>query len=141
MTRTKELSDMQGEDMIDVRDIIARVEELRDEREASDIPANEYGGPKDSWKDERQELATLESFLDELRGNGGDEQWEGNWYPVTLIHERYFKTYAQELAEDIGAIKGNAEWPARCIDWDQAADELKVDYTTAELGDDTYYYR
>ena len=128
-------------DMIDVRDIIARVEELREEREESDIPANEYGGPKDDWKDERAELAMLESLLDELQGNGGDEQWEGNWYPVTLIAESYFKEYAQELAEDIGAIDKAASWPNTCIDWEQAAKELSQDYTSIDIGEHSYYYR
>ena len=44
-------------DLIDVRDIIARVEELRDEREESDIDPAAYGGPVDTWKDEREELS------------------------------------------------------------------------------------
>ena len=34
MRRTKELSDFDGDDMINVRDVIVRVEELRDERDA-----------------------------------------------------------------------------------------------------------
>lgn len=128
-------------DMIDVRDIIARVEELREEREASELDAKEYGGPNDDWKEERAELAMLESLLDELQGNGGDEQWEGNWYPVTLIADSYFEDYAWELAEDTGAIDKAATWPNTCIDWEKAAKELAYDYTSIDIGENSYYYR
>jgi hypothetical protein len=91
--------------------------------------------------DASAELAELEALLGDLSGNGGDEQWEGEWYPITLIREDYFKEYAQELAEDIGAVNADATWPNNCIDWDQAARELKHDYTSTEYGGVTYYYR
>ncbi len=118
------------DDLIDLRDVIARVEELREENDNQALS-----------EDESLELIALENFLQECKGNGGDEQWEGDWYPVTAIRESYFKTYAQELAEDIGAIPENAAWPARCIDWDQAARELKMDYTGVEFAGVTYYVR
>lgn len=127
-------------DMIDVRDVIARVEELRDERDASELDPKEYGGPNDDWKEERTELAMLESLLDELQGKGGDEKWEGNWYPVTLIADRYFEDYARELAEDIGAIDKAATWPNTCIDWEKAAKELANDYASIDIGENSYYY-
>jgi hypothetical protein len=79
------------DDLIDIRDVIARVEELRD-IDQPDV-------------DELRELASLNDFLEECKGNGGDEQWEGDWYPVTCIRDSYFENYAQELAEDIGSIK------------------------------------
>ena len=47
----------------------------------------------------------------------------------TLIAESYFETYAQELAEDIGAIPSDLQWPVRHIDWEAAADELSQDYS------------
>lgn len=92
--------------------------------------------------DEREELKTLEDFLEECKGNGGDHQWEGDWYPVTCIRESYFKEYAMELADDIGAIKpGEHSWPYTCIDWDQAARELRMDYTGVDFDGVTYYVR
>ena len=115
------------DDVIDVRDIIARVEELR-EVETPD-------------EDEAAELKTLTAFLEDLKGNGGDEQWEGDWYPVTLIRDSHFRDYAEELAEDIGAINSDATWPNNCIDWDRAARELQVDYSSAEFEGVTYWYR
>lgn len=118
-----------SEDILDVRDIIERVEELREQRDE---------GLDES---DTEELATLESLLDALQGYGGDHQWEGAWYPVTLIRDSYFEDYAQELAEDIGAINRDATWPNNCIDWEKAASELKIDYSTVEFGGVTYWYR
>jgi hypothetical protein len=45
------------------------------------------------------------------------------------------------LAEDIGAVQSDLHWPNRCIDWEQAADELKMDYTTVDFAGVTYYLR
>jgi hypothetical protein len=132
MTTTTEISN--SDDTIDVRDVIARVEELESELESTE---DSEGG--DSL--ERQELATLTELLDELRGNGGDEQWKGDWYPITLVRESYFEDYAQELADDIGAINSDATWPNNCIDWERAARELQMDYASCEFDGVTYWYR
>lgn len=125
------------DDIIDVRDIIARVEELESEIE-------DYAESMTDWQanaDNVEELESLQSILNDLKGNGGDEQWRGDWYPVTLIREDYFQDYAQELAEDVGAIDHTAKWPANCIDWERAAHELLMDYTSTEIDGVTYYYR
>lgn len=37
--------------------------------------------------------------------------------------------FAEDVAEQIGAIDKNATWPQTCIDWEQAAKELMYDYT------------
>ena len=125
-------------DMLDVRDIIARFEELRDERDQSDLDPSEYGGPNDDWKDERAELASLEQILDELKGCGGDEQWEGDWYPVTLINESYFESAMNELLEDIGDIPKDLPCYLKIVvDYDA----LRSDYTAIEIDDTTYFYR
>ena len=134
------------DDIIDVRDIIARVEELREERD--DLQTALDGGSQEDvnalaeWEtDNAEELAELESLLDDLNGMGGDEQWEGDWYPVTLIRGSYFQDYAQELAEECGMIDTNAKWPMTCIDWEQAARELKYDYSSVEVNGVTYWTR
>jgi len=108
-------------DVIDVRDIIARYEELE---ESGDC-----------------ELSELRKLLAELKDTGGDEQWRGNWYSVTLIRDSYFKSYAQELAEDIGAIDRDSKWPHNCIDWEHAARELQYDYIGVDVAGVTYYTR
>ena len=135
---TQDITDFQGSDVIDVRDVIARVEELREEREASEIPANEYGGPNDTWADERVELATLESLLSDMKGYGGDEQWKGDWYPTTLINDSYFKTSMDELVEDCCDIPRDLpSYLTITIDYKA----LQSDYTAVEFNGDTYWYR
>ena len=120
--------------MIDVRDIIARVEELE-----NTVPSAEESEGDDN--EEREELATLCGMLDDLKGNGGDEQWRGDWYPISLIRDSYFENYARELAEEIGAIDRSATWPNTCIDWEYAAEQLQQDYTTTEIEGKEYWYR
>ncbi len=126
---------------IDVRDIIERIEELEQDRDSQ----TESSGKPDSWAadfpEDAEELATLVGILDDLKGNGGDEQWRGDWYPVTLIRDTYWEDYARELAEDIGAITKDARWPNRHIDWEAAANELQMDYTSTEIEGTDYWYR
>jgi hypothetical protein len=92
-------------------------------------------------EDEDKELKDLESLLESLKGYGGDHQWEGDWYPVTLVRDSHFTEYAQQLAEDIGAINSEAGWPNNCIDWERAARELRIDYSTVDFDGETYWYR
>lgn len=139
------------DDTIDIRDVIARIEELRNERADLQETLNtcDDGEPTlranvacKEWDEENaEELRTLEALLEECKGNGGDEQYEGDWYPVTLIRDSYFEDYAQELADDIGAIPKNVAWPCTCIDWEKAARELRMDYTTVDFDGVDYYTR
>lgn len=107
-------------DVIDSRDVIARIKELE--------------GTEDA--DEQTELKALLALQEEAEGYSPD--WK---YGATLIRDSYFEDYARELADDIGAIKSDAQWPATCIDWKQAADELKQDYTSVEFDGVTYWVR
>ena len=59
----------------------------------------------------------------------------------TMIPASDFAAYAQELAEEIGAIDPDAKWPVYCIDWERAARELKMDYTSVQVNGTTYYFR
>jgi len=36
--------------------------------------------------------------------------------------------FAQNLAEDLGAVDKDLTWPMYCIDWERAARELMMDY-------------
>jgi len=119
-----------AEDVIDSRDIIARIAELEAERE--DCIARE-----DYFSDEEyDELTALEALAKEAADYAPD--WE---YGATLIRDSYFMDYAQELAEDTGAINRDAQWPNNCIDWEQAANELRMDYTPVDFGGVTYWVR
>lgn len=114
-------------DIIDLRDLFDRFEELEAD-EARD-------------EDDEGEFARLGMLLDELAGNGGDEQWRGDWYPLTLIHDSYFATYARELVEDIGDVPDG--FPHYIvIDWEATAENIRQDYSSIEGFDgETYWYR
>jgi hypothetical protein len=103
-------------------------------------------GPDEDEEDEgddetRAQVALVKSVLEDLCGYGGDHKWEGDWYPGSLIADDYFERYAQDLADDIGAIDRNASWPTNWIDWEKAALELRVDYSSVEIDGKTYWYR
>lgn len=85
--------------------------------------------------------------LDYLRAVSGlvDEMYDdlhtaANNEPVMIL-DTYFTEYAEQLADAIGAIDRNAGWPVCHIDWEAAADALKVDYTEVEFGGYTYFWR
>lgn len=127
MSLTKDADELFSADQFDIRDVIARFEEL------------EANGEKDEY--EIVEQARLIEMLDEVKGNGGDEEWRGAWYPVGFTADSHFEDMARELAEDIGAIQRNATWPNNHIDWTAAAEALQQDYTSIEIGGVTYWYR
>jgi antirestriction protein len=148
MTSTaREISN--NDDVIDSRDVIARIEELEAEiaqltemRERaltemlSQEEQDELRDLFETVEDNADELAALRELAEEASGYAAD------WlYGETLIRDSYFVTYAQELAEDIGAINPDAAWPATCIDWEQAARELQIDYTSVEFDGVTYWIR
>lgn len=119
-------------DIIDVRDIIARFESL----EADSHTWCDDGDDADAWA----ELHALQAILADLMGNGGDEQWRGDWYPCTLIRDSYFTYYAREMLEDCGTIPRDLpSWVE--IDWDATAGNVRMDYTPVEIDGSTYWYR
>jgi len=135
-----------SDDVIDSREVIARIAELeaiRDGLESDRADAEsdpEIGGvdPRDFQMDEMDadELKALLALRDEAAGYSPD--WK---YGATLIRDSYFEDYARELAEDTGAINRNADWPLSYIDWPAAADALKQDYTSVEFDGVTYWVR
>jgi len=149
------------QDTIDVRDVIARFEELEAELQERH-EAGQFMSDFDDWitnsidnsapvlaafedgdqvQSDIEEFYKLRELLDDLKGQGGDEEWRGAWYPVTLVKDDYFKEYAQGLAEDIGAVPKDLSWPACHIDWDAAADALQNDYTSVDYDGETYWTR
>lgn len=85
---------------------------------------------------EGEELATLKAVAEE--GENSADDWN---YGVTLIRDSYFRTHAEELADDLGLVPSDAPWPLTCIDWRRAAEELKADYTAIEFDGVTYWVR
>jgi len=153
-----------GDDVIDSRDIIERLEELRDEKsdlefaitEAQEAYDNEDDEEETSperyaeleadietaksalreWEDDNaSELTALEEFEKNFSGYG---DWSGG---DTLIEDDHFTDFAQQLAQDCCEMPANLTWPLNCIDWEQAANELKYDYMCADIGGWTYWMR
>ncbi|MDD2878453.1 MAG: hypothetical protein PHZ23_14640 [Acidiphilium sp.] len=110
------------DDIIDSRDVIARLDELADRDDLSE--------------DEQNEIVLLESL--KRQGEDYAPDWERG---AQLVRDSYFKNYAQVFGEVCGIIDENAKWPHTCIDWDKAAYELRMDYTAIEFGDVTYWIR
>lgn len=108
-------------DVIHVSDLIARIEELN-------------GRPSG-------ELDLLHVIMHALCDvGGGDEKWEGNWYPAYLVADHYFANYAREMLEDCGTIpKDLPSWVE--IDWDATARNVRMDYTPVEVNGRTYWTR
>lgn len=108
-----------GDNYIDSRDIIARIEELERDEEALD-------------DDEKDELETLRKAAEE------GEQYARDWGDgVTLIREDYFVDYCRE---DCGYLPKDLPWWI-AIDWDKTADNMRGDYTEIEVGGYTYLVR
>lgn len=125
------------EDYLDVRDIIERYEELEQEIEDYENPEGDLE-IHDAHLDSKAEFKTLGDLLDDLKGNGGDEQWKGDWYPVTLIRDSYFNEAMDQLLEDIGDLP--KDLPAYLkIEVDYRA--LQMDYSSIEFDGVTYWYR
>lgn len=127
-------------DMLDLRDVVEAG------RQYFETWADDESDP-----DDRQEAYEALQELDQVQislGLGGisyagalDVLSEYAENEPTLIAEDYFETYARELAEDIGAVRSDAEWPIRHIDWEAAANELLDDYSEVTLEGHRYYIR
>ena len=136
-------------DIINVRDIIARVEELENESVAYSDESDDDARTA-AWAaanpGDAAELAALRAILDNLKGYGGDEKWRGDWYPVTLVRDSHFRDYAEQLAEKCGytdeAARDSEKNPLLAyIDWKAWARDVRMDYTPVDIDGCTYWYR
>ena len=151
------LDDFRSADVFDSRDVIARIDDL--EHTVTTYDPDPDTGVCDSCGDaliahitdeidtailwcgsnddeDREELRILREFADEASGYASD--WR---YGEAFIAESYFEEYAEQLADDIGAINGKEGWPLMHIDWKAAADDLKQDYTSVELQGQEFWTR
>jgi hypothetical protein len=156
--------------IIDSRDIVKRLEELQEEKEALEeaitdckesvseaFDAWERDTDSEELKDDHGKslelLATAEEVLTDWIAENGEEltmlesvNEEGeNYCPdwthgETLIEEDYFVEYAQELVSDIGDLPENI--PSYIvIDWKATADNLLSDYSYIDIDGTKYYIR
>lgn len=115
-----------SDDVIDSRDVIARIEYLQDLQESV----------AEMSEEETAELAALLVLQDEAALRAPD--WR---YGETLIRDSYFEDYARQLAEDIGSVPRNGEWPTSYIDWARAAKALQQDYSAVDFDGVTFWVR
>ena len=122
-----------GQDILDSRDVIARIDELESEiSDNADLPEDEQA----DMEEEKAELKALQALAE--KGEGSADWPHGE----TLIRDSYFTDYAQDLASDLyGEEIDDAHWPFDCIDWEQAASALQQDYTSVDFDGVTYWIR
>lgn len=161
--------DLRGRDIIDSRSVIERIKELEAEREplaaAVEVARETLNAlPKASADDgdALAEIAAAQDALDDAEealfdwddGEEGDElkalkdlAEDGEQFPdwrhgTALIVDWYFEDYAREMAEDLhGDAVRDAHWPFNHIDWEAAANALKMDYGEVTFDGETYLVR
>lgn len=124
------LDDLKRADVFDSRDVIERIEEIGDTLEAPDMDYEDDPAGREGLERELTILATL--------GADAGEEWP---YGMVFVAEEYFTTYTQEFAEEVGGVDNSTTWPLYHIDWDAAAEELKMDYGVYDLDGQTFYAR
>jgi hypothetical protein len=136
-----------SDDVIDSRDVIARIDEL--EGELRDLEDAAYDAADDGarlaeitaeisdWRasDRGQELVALRALAAEAENYADD--WQ---YGATLISLDYWPTYARELVRDAGDLPRNLP-DYVVIDWEATAGNLAVDYTEVDFAGATYLVR
>lgn len=129
-----------SDEIIDSRDVTERIGELESLISDCEAAATESGDDAtaenaeyDEW---RAELKALKDFAEEFENYAPDFR-----YGEAAIRDSYFEEYAEQLADDIGAIDKRANWPLNCIDWEKAARELQQDYTSIDFDGVTYWVR
>lgn len=144
------------DEIIDVRDVISRYEELEQALISRFNDCQETEGDEDltitepndhfyEWlkqsrphDEEAEEFDKLHALLEELKGNGGYERFRGDWYPITLIRDSHFNDAMDEMLEDCGDMpKDIPSYLKVTVDYDA----LQMDYSSVELDGETYWYR
>ncbi len=114
----------------DSRQIIDRIEELENAN------TDDNGVTAFLDEDEKDEYDQLKTIENDCEGYAPD--WQ---YGTTFISDGAFVDYAEEVAQDIGAIDSDFGWPLGYIDWEAAADALKMDYTSVTIDGEDWWYR
>lgn len=131
------------DDIIDSRDIIERIEELRQMRSEMLEEARETGCAKGTWEttEEAEELCALVSLAKEVEPESSD--WE---HGETLIRRSYFVDYISDLIHDCYPMPKemhSGNWPFRhiTIDYEAAANEAEQDYISVDFDGVEYLIR
>jgi vacuolar-type H+-ATPase subunit I/STV1 len=114
----------------------ALAEADEDDRDDAEIELDQARRDLDEWvADNQDELDALNNLRDEF----DRRSWRDG---IVLIPDDDFEDYARDLAEDLyGNDIRKSSWPFDCIDWEQAADSLRMDYSSVDYEGVTYLYR
>jgi hypothetical protein len=85
----------------------------------------------------QEEVKEIQTFLEEVKGSGGDEQWRGDWYPLQFIADDKFEEAMDDLVESCVHLPELPSFVSIKIDYDA----LQSDYSSVEINGDTYWYR
>ena len=89
-------------------------------------------------KEDKEEIKEILELKKEVSSYGGDS-WE---HGIIFISEYEWKYYCENFAEEVGYIDNLDNNPLQhCIDWDQWADNMSMDYSSVEFRGQSYYYR
>jgi hypothetical protein len=120
-----------GMNIIDSRDVIARIEELQDAVDANlELPED----AREDFTEETDELKALRDLAEQCEGYG---DWEDG---DVLIRETYWVLYVEELVKDICGLPGDIPWYVE-IDWSTTAENIKTDFMEVEFDGVIYYFR
>lgn len=103
------------ENFLEVSDLRERLTELAE---------SEFAGEVDDAG--TMELENLRDVLDQV----------GTCAGTTLISDEAFQAYVRELCYDSGDI-GRDSWLDSFVDWDKAADSVKIDYRAIVVQDES----
>ena len=139
-------------DVIDTREVLARIAELEDDYRDDEGEIN----PAPMWSDDdNREYQELTALVEAAREHGGDLPEDG----VTLIRETYFAEHIRDFYDDChpefyeidpkkpydgpvlvswSSLMSRA--PFNNIDWDAVAEDARHDYSLVEYDGVTYYY-
>lgn len=145
-----------SEDIIDSREVVARIEFLTNERadllealnnavdelntnnsdDALRSVVSENREALEDWDNSnKDELDALIAFTKELADYCPD--WE---HGTTLIRDSHWDDYVQELLEDIGDLPKDLP-NYIVIDWERTGANIQMDYTSGEFDGVTYWAR
>lgn len=125
-----------SQDTIDSRDIIARIEELSDERDSFLGDDESKLLPEWDMTPEAEELKSLLALQEEC------EEYDGWAYGLCFIRYDYFTEYTEELLNDTEDIPEGLPWyVSNNIDWDGVAEDMKEDYTSFDFDGIEYFFR
>ena len=136
------------EDVIDSRDVIARIDELTDQLEA-EHEAQETTLSFEYWLQDENNSQNPDDITEyrALLALADEAEDSPDWiYGETLIRRSYFVDYIAELINDCYEMPkemNSGQWPYRhmTIDYEAAANEAEQDYMSVDFDGVEYLIR